>query len=119
MNIDDFLNRSELNERLDGDIDLYRDLADIFLTDSIELLEKIHDAIESSDAAAVGKTAHTLKGAVSNFSAPKAFEAALKLEKIGKAGDLTEASQAFEDLKIEIESAKEAIAALAKEDSLV
>lgn len=119
MNISDYLNREELNERLDGDMELFRELADIFVTDSTSLLEKIQESLDNGDAAAVGKSAHTLKGAVSNFSAKKAFDTALTLEKIGKTGDLAEAPDAFKDLKIEVQHARDAIEALAKEDSLV
>jgi two-component system, sensor histidine kinase and response regulator len=119
MTIDEYINRQELNERLGGDMELFKDLADIFLHDSTELLEKIEDALEQKDAEVVGKTAHTLKGAVSNFSVQKTYDAALALEKIGRSGDLSNASGAFKTLMTEIENAKQAIDALTKKETIL
>ncbi len=119
MNVDDYINREELNDRLDGDMDLFRELTEIFLNDSVSLLEKIDSALSSGDATMVGKTAHTLKGAVSNFSATRAFEAALNLEKIGKTGDLSKAPEAFEKLKIEVENLKAAMNELMGKSSIL
>lgn len=114
MEINDVINTSELQERLDSDFVLLTELIDIFLKDSQALLIKIEDAISQDDAEKLNKSAHTLKGAVSNFSARSAFEAAYALEKIGKSGDLANAEPALSVLKDEIEKTRDAMKALRK-----
>ncbi len=73
MNIEDIINRKELSERLDGDFELFKELVEIFLTDSDKLIKNIEDAINDKDSEKIRKSAHTLKGAVSNFSAEKSY----------------------------------------------
>jgi HPt (histidine-containing phosphotransfer) domain-containing protein len=84
MNGNNTLNIPELEERLDGDFELFVELSDLFLEDSSTLLSKIEDSILKKDSDALRKSAHTLKGAVSNFSAQKAYDAAYELEIAGK-----------------------------------
>ncbi len=103
MKIEDVINRDDLRERLDGDMDLLKELVDIFIEDSAKLIQGIDDALGQKDADKIGKIAHTIKGAVSNFSASRAYDAALALEKIGKNGTLADAPAAFEELKKQIE----------------
>ena len=117
MNISDVINTGELKERLDGGYDLLKELIEIFLADSEKLLKNIDDAIAAHDPEKVGKSSHTIKGAVSNFSARDAFEAAYKLEQIGKSGDLSSAAAAFDSLKKEIARTAEAMKMLLKQGS--
>ena len=118
MGSSDIINREELRERLDNDMELFIELVDIFVTDSSKLIKNIGDAIKKSDSDSIGKTAHTLKGAVSNFSAVKAYESALSLEKIGKNNEIDKAPDAFEILKTEVETLKKALEELKKEKEL-
>jgi two-component system sensor histidine kinase/response regulator len=91
-----------LLELFDGDRELLRELARIFLDDCPARLSAIQAAVERSDAAALFEAAHGLRGSVANFGAAPAVEAALKLELMGKAGDLTGAPSAFADLQQEM-----------------
>jgi HPt (histidine-containing phosphotransfer) domain-containing protein len=118
MKIEDVINRKELSERLDRDLALFNELADIFISDSVNLISKIEDTIKAGDSQALGKAAHTLKGAVSNFSAKKAYESALALEKIGKNSEMNLVPAAFEELKNEINIVKEALKLLKKESTI-
>jgi two-component system sensor histidine kinase/response regulator len=118
MKIDEVINRKELDERLDGDKDLLNELADIFINDSVNLLNRISVSLKSGDSLGLGKTAHTIKGAVSNFSAKRAFESALALEKIGKNNEMNLAPAGFEELKKEITDVIEALKLLKKETSI-
>jgi HPt (histidine-containing phosphotransfer) domain-containing protein len=118
MNIDDFINRKDLAERLDNDIELFRELAELFMEDSTSLMQKIQDSIDSSDHIQLRKSAHTIKGSVSNFSAQKAYDAAFNLESIGKNEELDRAESAFEELKGEIKNLKEAMKLLMDENAL-
>jgi len=75
------------------------ELAKIFLDDCPTRLSAIQAGVEGRDAAALLEAAHALRGSVANFGAVQAVEAALKLELMGKAGDLTGAPAAFVDLQ--------------------
>ncbi len=114
MKIEDYINIKDISDRLDGDFDLFSELSDLFFEDTNTILSKIENAILERNPEKIRKNAHTLKGSVSNFSAPKAFEAAMKLENIGKNNDLENADSAFIDLKNEIVNLVEALKMLTK-----
>jgi len=118
MNIEDCINRKDLNERLDGDIDLYRELAEIFINDSKTLLQRIRESIDTGNAQQLYKSAHTLKGAVSNFSAQKAYDAALALEIQGKENTLENAGPSYDDLTARIDELITAMTLLMNEPAL-
>jgi len=86
-------------ERFGGDGELLGELAQIFLEDCPTRLSAIKAGLERRDAVALQEAAHALRGSVANFGAVQAVEAALKLELMGKAGDLTGAPAAFVDLQ--------------------
>lgn len=96
------LNIPELEERLDGDFELFVELSDLFFEDSTALLNKIEDSIVKKDSEALRKSAHTLKGAVSNFSAQKAYDAAFELEVAGKDKTFDNSAEKFALLESEI-----------------
>ncbi len=99
MNIKDYIDQNDLSERLDGDFDLFKDLAIIFFEDYTNLLSSLTDAISKNDPVMIAKSAHTIKGAVSNFSATQAFDLALQLERNSKEGKIKNAQAMFTDLK--------------------
>jgi HPt (histidine-containing phosphotransfer) domain-containing protein len=109
MIIEDYINRKALNDRLEEDFDLFKELAQLFFSDSPRLLSAIEDAIRNKNGEKIGKTSHTMKGAVANFSAEKAFDAALALEKLGKSNDLGKVGDAFNSLSAEIENMRKAL----------
>ena len=66
--------------RLGGDRKLLREMITIFLVESSGLMKTIRESAGSGDLAALGRAAHTLKGALGTLGAPRAFEAARGLE---------------------------------------
>ncbi|MFA5519578.1 MAG: Hpt domain-containing protein [Spirochaetota bacterium] len=104
MGVSNIINVPELIERLDNDFELYLELLELFTTDSASIISRIENAIINRDSEALRKAAHTLKGAVANFSAPAAYEAASILEQTGKNRELTNADDQFLKLKTEIDS---------------
>ncbi|MGH9774363.1 MAG: response regulator [Candidatus Acidiferrales bacterium] len=86
-------------EHLGGDPGLFAELVHLFRAESLRLVEEIRRAIECGDAGALEAAAHSLKGAVSNFAAPAAFEAASALETLAQRGDLSQ-SQNFCDVLV-------------------
>jgi two-component system sensor histidine kinase/response regulator len=103
------IDRSRLLERVGGDRRALRELARLFLADVPRRFAEIRGAIARGDARALRAAAHTLKGAVANFAAPAATEAALELQKLGDAADLSEAPLAFERLKRELAAVRRAL----------
>ena len=79
---------AELLERVDNDTAFLADTVEMLAADGPTLLEQLHAALASADAAAVGRTAHAIKGMVSNFCAPNVQAVALEVEKLGKSADL-------------------------------
>ena len=75
----------------------------MFLQDVPEMLEDVARAIDLGETAQVEDAAHALKSAVGIVSAQVAFDAALRVEKIGCSGDLSDASGAYDALKAEID----------------
>jgi PAS domain S-box-containing protein len=105
------LDESLALSRVGGDVELLKEVIELFLDDYPSTYEKIKNAVASSDASALEHHAHSLKGSVSTFGAGRAFEAAFALEKQGREGNLTGAQeglrrleQALEALRPELES---------------
>ena len=63
------IHRDALLERVGGDMDLLRELVDLFMDDSLRLVDRISKAVTSKDADELEKAAHGLKGSVLNFGA--------------------------------------------------
>ncbi len=96
------LNLDEALNRVDGDRELLREMAGVFLDEYPLLLVTMQDALSHGNAQTLTYAVHTLKGSVANFAASNAFEAALKLEKIGRQGNLTQAKSALAELEAEL-----------------
>ena len=80
---------------VDGDQELLRRMAQLFLGQCPKLLGAIRDAVVRGDAPALERAAHTLKASVGSFGAQRAYQAALRLEELGDAGDLTGSKTLF------------------------
>jgi len=104
-------------ERLDGDATLLSEISALFLEDCDNLMHEISTAVENRDAPGLEHAAHTLKGAVGNFFAKAAVEAALNMEKIGRSGDLDRADENLSCLQQQIETLKIALTTLVVKDA--
>ena len=105
--IDDAFNT--LLARVGGDRDLLVEISRLFLEDAPRHLDRIDRAIGASDAEALRRAAHGLKGAAANFDAAAVVTAARELEDLGQSADLTNASdcatasRAVRQLHIEVD----------------
>ena len=97
--------------RVGGDTELLAEIARLFLDDYPKLLEELKAGAARGDAKTVERTAHGLKGSVSNFGARAAVEAALALENMGRQQQLSDIDgrmrvleQALETLRPELEA---------------
>jgi len=95
---------AELMERVDNDVAFLADTVQMLETDGRALIVELKSAVASGDAPAIGRTAHTLKGMISNFCAPAVQTFALDVEKAGKSGDGAGAAAASAKLEPGLES---------------
>jgi PAS domain S-box-containing protein len=103
-----------LMARLRGDIGLLKELADLFATENRKISKEIESAVARKDAPAVQNAAHALKGAVGNFLAKDAVQAAEQLEDLAHTGDLGGAAQAIARVNAAISRLQAALALLTK-----
>src|SRR5262249_8162774 len=96
--------------RVQGDNELLQDIVGLFFEEAPTLLLALREAMARGDCQALTRAAHSLKGTVSSFGAPAAREAALRLETMGRSGDLTYAAPACAELEREIASLAGALA---------
>ena len=61
-------------ERVDGDLELMKELAGLFLGECPRRMAEIRQAIDVRDGPALQRAAHYLKGSVGNFGARRAFD---------------------------------------------
>jgi HPt (histidine-containing phosphotransfer) domain-containing protein len=93
------MDRKVALSRVAGDAELLKEIAVLFLEDYPKSLLLLRDAVEHGDSQELERTAHGLKGSVSNFGAPAAVEAALTLETLGRAHQMREAAEALDVLE--------------------
>ena len=101
--------------RAGGDRGLVREMAELFLGEAPRMLEAVRSALQSGDAPALAQAAHALKGSVSNFTTARAADAALKLERLARAGALGEARAAHEPVEEEVARVCQALRELVAE----
>ncbi len=97
--------------RCAGDPEFTREIIDLFLDTTGEIVSELRDAVVSAAADEVHRLAHRLKGAASNVSAERLERAAQRLTEMGKHGDLTNsaghasgatAGEAMDELEAEL-----------------
>jgi two-component system, sensor histidine kinase and response regulator len=101
--------------RLDGNQQLLREIAIIFLDDVEKMAEAIRQAIAAGDAQQLEQTAHKLKGAVAIFSASDCVAFTRQLEDLGRRGRITEADAIFERLSVSLDQLTGALQTLCGE----
>lgn len=118
MTEEERINSQALKERLDGNFELFRELAELFISNKDNLIAPLEKAIAERNSTGIGKAAHTIKGAVANFSATGAFDAAYELERIGKNNELEKVNDARERLIRELEHMTVALTLIMKKGYL-
>ena len=108
--------RAATLDRVDGNRELLQELIELFFDEIPGLLATIQETITRYDSKALERAAHTLKGAVGNFSAQGAYAAALRVEMMGRSGDLTQVAAAYAELEYEVARLGEALTALREEN---
>jgi CheY-like chemotaxis protein len=104
-------------EQTQGDPELLQEIAALFLDELPHLTDAIQDALVKQDSNALERAAHKLKGSVGSFGARRAYDAAYRLEVIGREGRLAEADAAWSDLEGDVERLRAALVAFQQEES--
>ena len=86
-----------------GDRGLLQEAVGLFLEkDYPRHLQNLRECLERQDAQAAQRAAHGLTGALSSFGGRVASDLALRLETMGREGDLSEARGVLEELEAEV-----------------
>jgi two-component system sensor histidine kinase/response regulator len=96
------IDAGSLLEGVGGNRRLLQKLSRLFLADLPKLVERIKTAFDLRDSEELAKAAHALKGSIGNFGAAKAVEAASEIERLGRAGELASAQEAWVTLESEL-----------------
>jgi signal transduction histidine kinase/CheY-like chemotaxis protein/HPt (histidine-containing phosphotransfer) domain-containing protein len=90
-----------------NDAVLFKEVAEMFISDYPPMVATVHQAIENQDGPLLRRTAHSLKGMARNFQVDAAADTALRLERTADAdgfeearnlaGGLADALKVFED----------------------
>jgi CheY-like chemotaxis protein len=84
------------------DPEFLRELSQMFLEDCPRLMTHIREAIDTRNASDLKLAAHTLKGSAGVFKDQPAFDAALRMEHIGKESDWDHAEAAWQVVNVEM-----------------
>ena len=109
------VDKEELYGRLGDDSELLQELVEMFLEDYPPLLDKLKSAINNGDFESIERTAHTLKGSISNFAAHDAVKAAYEVESAGRSKGLTAAQSNLPLLEDQLDKLHAALSKIAKE----
>jgi PAS domain S-box-containing protein len=100
--------------RVEGDLDVLAELADLFRGESTRMLGEIRRSVDVSDAVALRVVAHTLKGSASNLGGRAVAEIALALERMGREGNFHGAHDQVTILERELTSLDAELAQVGK-----
>ncbi|MDY6875178.1 MAG: response regulator [Chloroflexota bacterium] len=93
----------EALEAVDGDEELLREGVRLFMEyDYPRHLEALGKGLERKDAQVVKAAAHGIKGAVGSFGGRAAYDVALRLESMGRRGELSDGQCMLEELQAEV-----------------
>lgn len=108
------LNYDAALQGVEGDHELLAELGGLFLEDFPKQMRALWQAIELRDGKSIERIAHSLKGAIGSFAAQPAYEAALRLEGLGRQNEFARARQGCLDLENEVAKLTVALSSLAR-----
>lgn len=88
MSVSTLYDRAEALERLDGDVELFGTLAEMFISESADYCKALTTALADADVAALRREAHTVKSMLATFSYDAGRDLAMQLEQLTAAGRL-------------------------------
>jgi len=109
---------SDILAAFDNDLELVRELAELFISESPKYVLQMRDALRDYDAKALFNSAHALKGSVGNFSTKGPHATALRIEILAKAGELAGVLEILEALEGQLAQLHEILLGMAKQTAL-
>jgi PAS domain S-box-containing protein len=103
---------AEALERMDGDELVLHELLRLFLQDSDHMMQRLEEARASGEAKRIERAAHGLKGASATISARAVAPLAREIEGLAREGELVQALDRMQDLRIEMQRLRRALEAL-------
>jgi CheY-like chemotaxis protein len=97
------IDRNQVLELTGGNAETLKEVVDLFAAECPKLMERISDAIAKEDPAELQRAAHALKGSVQVFGAQRTAAGALRLETMGRDGNLHGAQEVYLALAHQIE----------------
>jgi signal transduction histidine kinase/HPt (histidine-containing phosphotransfer) domain-containing protein len=94
------VNVTGLMDRLDGNVELIREIWQAFIEEAPCRLAALKDALERKDALSLGRQAHTLNGAAGNVGADRLRDGAARLERAARV-NLKSAKALYADVERE------------------
>ncbi|MDR2405179.1 MAG: Hpt domain-containing protein [Deltaproteobacteria bacterium] len=103
------LKKEELLANFMDDEELLFESIDLFMERADERYKLLSDAVKERNEQRVMEEGHTLKGMVAIFTQESPYEAAKKLEFMGRNKDLTGVDEALADFKDKLDELKQAL----------
>ncbi len=107
---DSVLDLNSAMSNLDGDVELLREIVEIFMETSQDQIQSLRDAIRARDVQKVAIDSHGMKGGASNFCAGAFVASALALEMYAKGGSLEEAEPLLDKMVEHLDELHEVLA---------
>lgn len=92
------IDHDRLNEVVHNDPETLKEISDLFLQKTPELLQEIEQALDSQDCEALARHAHSLKGMIGVFTTKAPFETVRDLEQAGRDKNHTSSKELFQKL---------------------
>ena len=105
----DVLNLTIAAAQIAGGDEEIRELAELLLTESPNMMAEIDEALAVADAPRLKRAAHTLKGAADVFGAKRVVDASRLIEELAHDKKLTDVQPALEDLVAKMDELKAAL----------
>ena len=100
------VDKAEALSRLDGDIELWEEIREIWLSDVGSLIDSVEGALAARSAEALRRAAHALKGASANVGASRVSAAAREVEGSAPGADWPALEALVAALRFETETAR-------------
>lgn len=104
------IDKDEALGRLEGDLELWNEIREIWLEDVDALQQAVADAFKEKTADGLRRAAHAIKGASANVGAVRLASTARELELQSPSADWPRLAGQVEKLTQEVEIAKKALA---------
>jgi HPt (histidine-containing phosphotransfer) domain-containing protein len=101
--------------RVHGDVNLLRELVDLFTAEVPVMLAKIEKAIKQGSPSDLENASHKIKGSMLQFSAHAAAAIARQLEENGRIGSMVGAGNLLQDLQQEISELQQTLEVMARD----